>query len=205
MNGVARNPFTTAASARCRVGARIRPPGAASTRNTASGIPSATAMATDAPTMVSVSRKAAQSRSTICGDITEYPCPIGDARELTARPAGARPDRPPTAARTRGPECGRNELCNEPEGSAERLSYGQRVRLKTALADVGQLDQCAARARRRLRLEPLGNVRRNVAIKGLEERARRWMCRIAEHRAKPARLPRSVLRQARQPGRRFRE
>ena len=59
-----------------------QPPGAARTRNTASGTPSATAMATDAPTIASVSRKAAQSRSTICGDITEYPCPIRDAREL---------------------------------------------------------------------------------------------------------------------------
>ena len=105
MKGVARKPFTIAASARCRVGARIRPPGDARTRNKASGMPSATAMATDAPTMASVSRKAAQSRSTICGDITEYPRPIRDARELIRRPAGAPPGRPPTAGRTHGPEC----------------------------------------------------------------------------------------------------
>ena len=47
-------------------------------------------------------------------------------------------------------------------GSAERLGDGQRVRLKTALAHVGQLDQCAARARFRRRLELVGDIRGNA-------------------------------------------
>jgi hypothetical protein len=84
--GRGRNPFTTAESARCRRGARISPPGAARTRNTARGTPSAIAIATDAPTTASVSRKAGRSRSTICGDIPEYPCPIRDASELPPVP-----------------------------------------------------------------------------------------------------------------------
>ena len=68
----------------------------------------------------------------------------------------------------------------QPERSAERLGYGHWVRLKTALAHVGQLDHGAARARVRLRPELFSDICGDVAIQRFKERPRRRMFGVAE-------------------------
>ena len=58
MKGVARKPLITLPSARCVRGEARKPPGAVTMSSTASGMPAASAMPPETPTIISVSASA---------------------------------------------------------------------------------------------------------------------------------------------------